>query len=649
MAVTVATSPRPESPTAVQRIKQNMTIRRTQLENAIPTSVENFAEKLKVLPGGDALASMTSAVATKASSIVAPITKSQHTPSDDKVVTTTVSSNGIVVQTPPKRECTTGRDNMFLILEDEYHHMNVGSVYYFKDEIEADEMKTHMDNFALSLGRCRQRLVRPQGLFARPYWVPDEQYDINRHFFVYNGDKSEEEQLLTAEGVQNAISNIYSEHLPTDRPLWRVHWFNNVVDGENRRALFWVAHHCIADGQGFVRKFLEYVTSLDPTLGDLSSLQYSAGKNMVKSVTVDSDDTSSAASSDSGSGTEGDDEKPKSVTAAQENARVKKVVKKASAKKSLADHFIDDYVPRPLAKPTRSYVNACVHITTSFVQLFLMLFMVVFGTLAYLANISRLMIAPHRSYTRPVKGSTKQVAWSRSVKLDAVKKIKNHFGVTVNDVLTACLTAALDQHLAKHNAPRDSRIWLLIPTAMRAANDHSVSNKTSGYMLGVPSGPNVSISDRLRAVNKSMKRQKASPEAAFHYFPQELAYRYPNSIPRFSLSAASWIHGALTNVPGPTIPLKWGSYEISDIVALIPQTYANGVSSAIFTYAGHVSLGIHMDLDKEGKSPVMAPGAAQEIAHEFEKLFAELVDHVDTQPTAADLARTTKAIKDKSV
>lgn len=174
-------------------------------------------------------------------------------------------------------------------------------------------------------------------------------------------------------------------------------------------------------------------------------------------------------------------------------------------------------------------------------QMFVMIALM-YGLALYLINIILYLSTFRKSYSRPVKTNKKQTAWTHAVSLEDVKKVKNHFKVTVNDVLTACVGAAFDGHLAKHDAPRDSRLWFLIPTSMRAATDFSTSNKTSGYILRIPNGPKVTLEQRMKAVHTNMKKGKSSPEAVFNYFPQDLFYRYPNAFPSMYVSAIVYCH-----------------------------------------------------------------------------------------------------------
>lgn len=98
---------------------------------------------------------------------------------------------------------------------------------------------------------------------------------------------------------------------------------------------------------------------------------------------------------------------------------------------------------------------------------------------------------------------------------------------------------------------------------------------------------------------------------------------------------AKKLHGVLTNVPGPSVPLKWGTGTIDAMVAFIPQAMPNSVSCSVYTYQGHVTLSVNMDLDEESAG-LYGPKGALSITKEFEKAFESLLKVVDTAAAAEE-------------
>ncbi|TPX60730.1 diacylglycerol O-acyltransferase [Powellomyces hirtus] len=474
----------------------------------------------------------------------------------------------------PPTEFLTGRDNMFLTVEDEFHYMNVSGLYYFPAAMTAEEMKGHISAFANQFSRCRQKLVRPPGLFDRPYWVADTDYTIDNHFTrVQLPAPATDLELMDVAGP------LHAAELDKSKPLWHCYWFDG-LDGGNKKAILFVAHHAIADGQGFVRSLLTFVAAQDPTIADVRKLQYSAGRHSPSPV-------------------------------ACQNA------KKPETQLTLA------------TRTTNAVTSQAVGILVFLAAL-----------LSYAFNYILLVVIPRTSYTSNTKTTKKQVAWTTThIPLDKVKAIKNRYGVTVNDVLTACVGSAMGSQLPADK--QDPRLWLLIPTSMRHPDDLSASNKTSGYILGVPNGARFDIGQRIRGVNSCMRTAKGSPEAVLNYSSLELMYRYPNAFPKFFLRGANFLTGVLTNVPGANTPLTWGQHEIKDMIALIPQAGPNSVSCAVYTYHGAVTLSVHMD-HMPGHE-VFGDGAAKSIILAFEKAIDAA--YVHSQALAIEQGYAYKEVK----
>ncbi|MGK2955083.1 MAG: wax ester/triacylglycerol synthase domain-containing protein [Solirubrobacterales bacterium] len=76
-------------------------------------------------------------------------------------------------------------------------------------------------------------------------WIHDEDFRIDRHLVSY-GDGA----VHTEAGIAAAASDLFSERLDRDRPLWRI----DVVRTEDGgSALIWRIHHALADGTTAMR------------------------------------------------------------------------------------------------------------------------------------------------------------------------------------------------------------------------------------------------------------------------------------------------------------------------------------------------------------------------------------------------------------
>ncbi|KAJ3085473.1 hypothetical protein HK102_014133 [Quaeritorhiza haematococci] len=473
-------------------------------------------------------------------------------------------SNGSMA--PTKKEYLTGRDNMFIALDDEHHQMNVTGLYFFDKSRDFEVLKKELQLYVDGTPRCRQKLVFPKGIFERPYWEIDNNFSLDHHV---------RHVVLPAPGTEEQLSelagDIHAARVDFNKPLWECVFFSGLDNGK-RSVMLLKAHHCLSDGQGFVRRLLQFVASLDPQVEkDLSSLQYNAGRS----------------------------------------AHAKGVARKSGKS-----------VPAASLLLMRFYA----------------FLITVWEFHMYLLTLLIITFNPRKSFKRTHKTAKKQVAWSTKVSLDDVKEVKNTFGVTVNDVLVSCLHASVEKYLSDHKQPVDSHLLFMIPTSMRRPDDWSISNQTSAYMLRIPqSGPD--SMKRLKSVHQAMKKQKSSPESLVNYLTLSINFHWPRVIPRALLYICDRIHAVCTNVPGPALPIKWGSEPITEIVALIPQANPNSLGTSIYTYNGKVTFAVMMDVDKpedvvnlksHPANVLFKPGSARAIVENFDAAFAEMFAHART-------------------
>ncbi|KAJ3317126.1 hypothetical protein HDU76_001333 [Blyttiomyces sp. JEL0837] len=486
---------------------------------------------------------------------------------------------------PTKKKYLQGIDNAFLSLEDEHHLMTVSSIYTFINPMDPAEIRQQVNQFAMHT-ECCKRIVAgySKGIFDRPYWVDIENFDIDQHFRIVTlPSPGSHDQLL------QALSEQVSAKFDFTKPLWDTVFFQGLDNGKS--VLFLKAHHCIADGQGFVRNLLSYVASVDSNV-DKASLQYSAGRHTPV--------PSTAATTTS----------PKSVEASVADLKQRE----QSPVSASATNKLSKPPRKPSSKPNP-------------VMLFINL---IISLILYLTNITNYLFSQRKSFTRQKLTSKKQVGFSSSVSLDDVKKVKNMVGLTVNDVLLTALSGAIERFLRERDALKDSdKFWFFVPTSLRRPDDWSVSNRTSGYVLKVPI-TNGNHKTSMTQIHQRMLTKKQNPEPTLHFVGGNIFYRYPNLIPTFFKTfGAQNIHAVVTNVPGPSEKLPWGSQKINEIISFIPQASPNSLGCTIYTYDGIVSVSVMMDLDNHDS--VFAWGGAQRICDLFEEVFREVGEEVEEE------------------
>lgn len=211
--------------------------------------------------------------------------------------------------------------------------------------------------------------------------------------------------------------------------------------------------------------------------------------------------------------------------------------------------------------------------------------------------LARMVTLPRdpRTILKHALGERKNVAWSRSIPLDDVKRIAHAASATVNDVLVSVVTGALGHELRAAGEPVGN-VRAMVPVNLRrtAASDR-LGNRFGLVILALPVG----IHDaalRLHEVKRRMDELKSTPEAFVGMDLLRLLGRLPIDLE--DLGAAFFAKKSslvLTNVPGPREALHLGGVKIARVMFWVPQAARLGLGVSIFSYAGQVTIGIIAD------------------------------------------------------
>lgn len=167
----------------------------------------------------------------------------------------------------------------------------------------------------------------------------------------------------------------------------------------------------------------------------------------------------------------------------------------------------------------------------------------------------------------------------------------------MNDFLLAALSAALRRYLIAREGTA-SPIRAIVPVNLRPSDvpmDLEKGNWFGLVFLDLPVDQDTR-DRRLTALRRSMERLKRSKEAGVALGILGLMGRAPMVVER--IIEAIFAHKAslvVTNVPGPSKPLRLAGSPVRDIVFWVPHPAGFGLGISILSYAGHVRLGFRAD------------------------------------------------------
>jgi diacylglycerol O-acyltransferase / wax synthase len=204
-------------------------------------------------------------------------------------------------------------------------------------------------------------------------------------------------------------------------------------------------------------------------------------------------------------------------------------------------------------------------------------------------------ISPHR-----------RVAFSHQ-SLDEVKRIKEHFGVTVNDVVIAICAGGLRTWLDERGELPADPLVAMVPISVRTPEQFGTfGNRVSTMLTTIPTNE-ADPADRLRAAHEAMRsakeRHKAVPatmmQDANQVIPPALfaraarvtmlvGARHPSQAP---------VNLVISNVPGSPVPQYLAGARLEGLRPLSAIMDGIGLNLTVMSYLDGLDFGIVADHD----------------------------------------------------
>ena len=209
------------------------------------------------------------------------------------------------------------------------------------------------------------------------------------------------------------------------------------------------------------------------------------------------------------------------------------------------------------------------------------------------------MSAPSTPFNVEI-GPHRRIAFVRT-ELDALKKVKNEHGGTVNDVVLSVVTGAIGNYLrARGHDTEDLEMRAMVPVSVRAEEERgALGNRISAMMAPLPIWCEEPV-QRLHLITETMGDLKGSGQAV----GAEILTRIVDFAPTTIASQAARLQPAqrffnlvVTNVPGPQFPLYVLGRQMKSIFPLVPLARRQALCVGIMSYDGQVDFGLVGDYD----------------------------------------------------
>jgi diacylglycerol O-acyltransferase len=206
--------------------------------------------------------------------------------------------------------------------------------------------------------------------------------------------------------------------------------------------------------------------------------------------------------------------------------------------------------------------------------------------------------APQTAFNATVTGN-RNIAYAQ-LDLEDVKKVKNHFGVKLNDVVMALVSGVLRQFLLDRGELPESSLVAMVPVSVHETSDRPGRNKVSGMFSSLETDIADPV-ERIKAIAaaSSVAKEHSSAIAAtllqdWSQFAAPAVFGAAMRVYASSnLTEARPIHNlVVSNVPGPQIPLYFLGSEVKAMYPLGPIFHGSGLNITVMSLNGKLDVGL---------------------------------------------------------
>ena len=231
-----------------------------------------------------------------------------------------------------------------------------------------------------------------------------------------------------------------------------------------------------------------------------------------------------------------------------------------------------------------------------------------------------------------------------TVSLSGIKRIKNHYDVTVNDVVIAICASAVREWLIEHDDLPTKQLLAMVPVSVRLPEEFGTfGNRVSMMTVPIPTTEH-EPAKRVRKAHRAMKKAKARHESTPRMLIEDANAAIPPVLlgrtARLLLGVAASgqlnppLNLVISNIPGSPVPLYMAGARLEENYPLSVITDGMGLNLTIISYLDRVDFGI-VGCREAVPDPWFV---ADEIRRAYEELL-ELVDGDEAGARASDKHR----------
>lgn len=212
-------------------------------------------------------------------------------------------------------------------------------------------------------------------------------------------------------------------------------------------------------------------------------------------------------------------------------------------------------------------------------------------------------LAPQTRFNAPLS-ARRSIAMTQ-LPIGDVKRVKEHFGVKVNDVVLAMAGGALREYLEAHDELPDEPLVGLVPVSVRGADDkdlvESGTNKVNGMFTRLPSN----VADPVERIRVAREYASLSKEH-FREIDDNMLRSYAEFAPGNSMALLMRLYGdrrvaalhppifnaIVSNVAGPSADMFLLGGRVESVYPLAPIFHGLGLNMTVFSAGAELNVGL---------------------------------------------------------
>ena len=214
----------------------------------------------------------------------------------------------------------------------------------------------------------------------------------------------------------------------------------------------------------------------------------------------------------------------------------------------------------------------------------------------------RAMPSPFAAPQTPFNASItadRNVAFAQ-LDLAEVKKVKDHFGVKVNDVVMALVSGVLRNYLLDRAVLPENTLVAMVPVSVHDRSDRPGRNQVSGMFASLQTQI-ADAGERLTAIAEANVIAKDHSSAIGATLLQDWSQFAGPAVfgvamrvyARTRLTEARPVHNlVVSNVPGPQIPLYFLGAQVQAMYPLGPIFHGAGLNITVMSLDGKLNVGL---------------------------------------------------------